>query len=148
MTVTKATPADAGCYVTGWWGTVRDRAHDHAGIDSKTVGVVDGFDITAGLVHDSDTTVDDFDCYDEKAIAAYYRDEWHYVGIIITASKAGVVLGESSLWGSEYGILPDVDGWVSPLDGDGENFVNGYGPELIAEAIAEAQAKIKELIEK
>jgi hypothetical protein len=116
--------------------------------DHRTIGAVDGFDIEAGLVYDYDSTVKDVECYDEETIAAYYRDEWHYVGIIITASKAGVVLGQASLWGSEYGILPGVDGWVSPLNGHGDDFVNGYGPQLIAEAIAEAQAKIEELVKK
>jgi len=119
--------------------------NDYAYIDSRTIGTVDGFDIEAGLVYDPDNSVDDFDCYSDEDRGAYFRDDWHYVGMVVTASKAGVTLGYSSLWGSEYGILPGVEGWVSPLNGESEHFVNGYGPQLIAEAIAEAQVKIAEV---
>jgi len=32
-------------------------------IDSKHVGTIDGFDINAVLVPDTDTSTDDYDCY-------------------------------------------------------------------------------------
>jgi hypothetical protein len=114
-------------------------------IETRRIGTVDGFDIDAVLTFDEDTRPFDFDCYDEETIAAWRADEWHYVGTIVTASRAGIELGSASLWSSEYGSLPGVHGWVSPLDGDGDEFVNGYGPDLIAEAIAEAQTTLAEL---
>jgi hypothetical protein len=123
-------------------------------IDSKHVGTIDGFDINAVLVPDTDTSTDNYDCYTPKQVAAFNRHEWSFVGTIVTASKAGI-LGCASLWGSEHGfyVVTDEDDneirteWVSPLDGDGDDFINGYGPGLIDEAIAIAQAKLKELAE-
>lgn len=115
-------------------------------IETRSLGTVDGFDITARIVPDTDTSADDYDCYTEEQIAAWRRDEWSYVGTIVTASKAGLDLGESSLWASEYGHVGESGtGWISPLDGDGDSFVNGYGPDLIAEAIADAKAVLTEL---
>ena len=113
-------------------------------IDGKLVGVIDGFDIEAKLVPDVDTSPGEFDCYSDGDIAAWKRGDWSYVGTIVTASRVGVELGSSSLWGSEYGSRPGA-GWVSPLDGEGDEFINGYGPQLIREAIGEATAKLEEL---
>lgn len=115
-------------------------------IDSRSIGKVDGFYITATLIPD-DTSPYDSDCYDEEQIKSYMRDEWSYVGTIVTASLAGVPLGSSSLWGSEYGLMPGVKGWISPLDGDGEDFINGYGPGLISEAIENAKVTLSMIIE-
>jgi hypothetical protein len=115
-------------------------------IDSKHVGTVDGFEINARIVPDTDARPDDCDCYDAEDLAAWQRDDWSYVGTIVTASREGIELGESSLWGSEYGSLPTVDHFVNPLDGTGDEFVNGYGPQLIAEAIEEAKSVLNNMI--
>lgn len=118
-------------------------------IASKYVGKVGGFDISARLVPDEETRTDDFDCYTSADRQAWIDGSWQFVGIIITASKAGIVLGEASMWANEYGDLGyDDDGnapSANPLDGDGDEFVNGYGPQMIAEAIAQAKAKLAEL---
>ncbi|APD17427.1 hypothetical protein PBI_ACHEBE_79 [Mycobacterium phage Achebe] len=116
-------------------------------IDEKSVGQVEGFDISARLKPDYESSPDDSDCYDSEAIVAYRRNEWAYVTTEVIASKAGVELGHAYLGGSEYGWFP-VDGesqFETPLDGEGDDFINGYGPDLIAEAIADAKATIKEI---
>lgn len=113
-------------------------------IDQKYVGEVDGFDISAHLVEDEEGYYYGEDD-DAKRVAAENGD-WFYVGTVVTASKNDIVLGESSLWGSEYGFLPGVEGHVNPLDGEGEDFINGYGPDLIEEAIEEAKAKLAQLV--
>lgn len=38
---------------------------------------------------------------DYKRLVAYYQNEWDMVGVVVTASKAGVELGDVSLWGIE-----------------------------------------------
>lgn len=111
-------------------------------IDQKHLGTVDGFDIDAYIVPDSDSDPSDADCYSADDIAAYRAGRWSYVGTTVTASRAGIVLGSAHLGGSEYGDLPGIDHWVSPLNGDGDDVINGYGPQMIAEAIAEATAAI------
>jgi hypothetical protein len=63
---------------------------------------VDGTDYTATIHHDRDTTPQDFDCYTPEQIEAWKRDDWEFVGVEITASRAGVDLGFfASLWGVE-----------------------------------------------
>ena len=114
-------------------------------IDNKTIGTIDGFDIEAHLVHDPDSEFEVADPLDEPIKAAWLRDEWHYVGTVITASKAGIELGSSAIWGQEYGLFPGHDDWLSPLDGEGENLANGYGPQLITEAIEAAKVKLAEI---
>jgi hypothetical protein len=108
-------------------------------IDSRDLGRIRGFDIRAELHPDPDTRPQDFDCYTSADIQAWQHDQWSYVTTKITAARAGVELGAAYLSGSEHGYLPGVDRQVSPLDGDGEAFVNGYGPGLIDEAITEAE---------
>lgn len=117
-------------------------------IETKSLGTLEGFDIEARIVPDDDAHTDeDWRLLDRDARDAYDREEWSYVGTIITASREGIELGSASLWGSEYGLIPGVWGWVSPLNGTGIDFVNGYGPDLIAEAIAEAKATLARLTE-
>lgn len=77
----------------------------------RELGTVEGFDIRAQLVDDPDSD-----------------DEWYPYAIIVTAQK-GDQFGSASLWTTDE----------TALDGDGEDFAHGYGPDLIAEAIADAQ---------
>jgi hypothetical protein len=114
-------------------------------IETRPIGTIDGFHIAARIVPDTDTRPDDYECYTDEQTEAWKRAEWSYVGTIVTASKAGVALGESSIWGSEHGYVNDGSGWISPLDGDGANFINGYGPALISEALTEAKSTLEEL---
>jgi hypothetical protein len=114
-------------------------------IDSKDVGTVDGFDITARLVPDEDTRPDEFECYTAEQLDAWRNDDWSYVGTEITASREGIALGSAYLGGSEYGSLPGIDQFVNPLNGDGDAFVNGYGPGLITQAVTEANATLAKL---
>ena len=112
-------------------------------IDSKHVGTIEGFDIDAHIVPDPDSdNIENDEGYDEATREAWLNDRWHFVGTIITASINGHELGSASLWGSAYGDMPGIEAWVSPLDGECDQFVNGYGPDLIAEAIAEARATL------
>lgn len=112
-------------------------------IDSKYLGEIDGFEVSAYLLPDEEGYYYGED--DDARKIAIDNGDWFYVGTVIEASLDGVILGRSSLWGSEYGWIPGVKGHVNPLDGEGEDFVNGYGPDLISEAIEEAKAKLADL---
>lgn len=114
-------------------------------IDSRKVGVVEGFDIEAHLEPDIEWSVLENVEDDEQLRAAWLRDEWSFVSTVVTASRAGVPLGSSSLGGSQYGAIPGVSGWVSPLDGEGDQFINGYGPQMIDEAVTAAKQKLIEI---
>jgi hypothetical protein len=114
-------------------------------IDSKDLGTQGGFDLRAILVPDTDTSPRDYgDMYEGEITAAWERDEWSYVGTVVIASRDGIDLGSDAIWGQEYGLWPG-SGFVSPFDGEGDKLANGYGPQLIGEAIAFAQAKLEEL---
>lgn len=117
-------------------------------IDQKDIGQVNGFDITVYLVPDTDGDPRHDGCYSSAAVDAWLNDEWSYVGSVVVASRDGVELGTSSLWGSEYGWLPGAGRFVSPLDhaDDPAAFVNGYGPSLIIEATAQAEETLRKLV--
>lgn len=118
-------------------------------IDSIDLGTVEGFDIRAELVPD-DTAFDsptDVADYQPDTIQAWHNGDWYYVGIIVTASRAGVDLGSDSVWMMEYGNLTPDSPFVDPLKGIGPEFANGYGPDLIDNAIADARLKLTELVD-
>ena len=62
-----------------------------------------GFDITATIEADTDSHVNDSECYSKKQIEAWKNDEWFFVGIVLSISRNGVELSgnAASLWGVE-----------------------------------------------
>lgn len=94
----------------------------------------EGFTLRAHLEHDGDTKPTDFDCYSADDTAAWDRDEWQYVGVIVTASKAGVDLGDASLWGVDMNF-----------PGSDNSYLATVAEELQGEAIEAARAKLAEL---
>ncbi|SIH35613.1 Uncharacterised protein [Mycobacteroides abscessus subsp. abscessus] len=113
-------------------------------LGSKNLGVIDGFDVTAHLEADVDATPFEAECFDQNDIDAWRNDDWRFVGTVIKASKNGIELGEASIWASVYGVIGGKN--VSPLDGEGDQFVNGYGPQLIDEAVSAAKAAVAKLV--
>lgn len=61
----------------------------------------DGFDIRATLRADTDTHVNDQECYSVKHVKAWLNDEWFFVGVVLSVSFNGVALSDhaASLWG-------------------------------------------------
>ncbi len=108
-------------------------------IDTADWGQVDGFDISAVIVPDIESHCDeDWRSMGADSTAAYNRGDWSYVGVIVTASRAGVALGSDSIWGSEHGCIPGVAEFINPLtDTD-----YPYRADLISNAIADARMSI------
>ena len=104
----------------------------------------DGFDVTAFVVEDPDfdarTSFDSVEFADE--IKAWERDEWRGVGVIVEASRGGIVLGDASIWGSAYGRFGGKH--VEPIGEDGSDN-SGYLEEQINEALDAAKAKLAEI---
>lgn len=109
-------------------------------IDSKDLGTIAGFDISAAIEPDCDITPNDFDCYDQQTIDAWKADRWYYVGLVVTASRDGIELGSSSLWGIEYGDMPGIDEWVNPL-----NQMDDY-QDIVDDAIEQAKQTLAKLV--
>ena len=61
----------------------------------------EGFDLTATVIHDHSTSIDDFDCYSAVKIKQWKNDEWFFAGIVISVKKNDVLLSDhaASLWG-------------------------------------------------
>lgn len=117
-------------------------------IDSITLDSVAGFDLRAEIVPDSDNSPDEYETYSRAALDAYERGDWNYVGIIVTASRAGIDLGSDSIWAVEYGLLPLGDGEVSEIidplrDEDGS--LAYYRADLIDNAVADARMQLAAL---
>ena len=118
-------------------------------IDSVELGNVDGFELRAEIIPDDDSTPDEYgETYSRLALAAYQRGDWNYVGIIVTASRAGIDLGSDSIWAVEYGLLPLGDGEVSeiidPLR-DENGSLAYYKADLIDNAVADARMQLAAL---
>lgn len=81
----------------------------------------------ASYTFDGDTQPTDYDCYDDEQIAAWRRDEWWYVGVIVEVTAevgdATVELANESLWGIDY------DGW-------NDEYLFEVANELLLEALA------------
>ena len=91
-------------------------------IDSIDLGTIDGFDIRADMVPDTDPA---------------NASDLEFVAIIVTASRADIDLGSDSIWGVVHNI-------TDPLRGSGGTF-RAYRKDLIANAIADANLKLTEL---
>lgn len=112
----------------------------------------DGFDLVAYKVPDPDTDLNEFDCYrqnDADSVAEAWRNnEWHFVGVIVVASRCGIALGSDSMYGIEDGQMPDGDGGSTLVDA----FDHTLGAEeghydLPGEAIADAKLTLGELMQ-
>jgi hypothetical protein len=114
-------------------------------IDSKSIGTFDGFDIVAEVWPDYDTSPEDYDdeMFTEKQRDAYYRGEWAYCGLVITANLRGFRLGKASLWGLEYGWLPESNDerYLDPLVYMADDL-----QDLIDEAVADANTEFSALV--
>jgi len=109
------------------------------------------WEATAKLVHDCDSTIDNYDCYSiEQAIAdklpkkeiakltelreSYLRQEWCFVGVVVKVYKCGIELGEFSLWGLECG-----------QPGSDNDYLNEVANDCLIEAIDEAERNLERL---
>ena len=120
-------------------------------IAHKDLGVIRGFNVRAYIEYDEDTKPEHSECYSPEDVKAWDRNEWFFVSTTVEASLLGIVLGTAHLGGSEYGTMPGIEGGkpfdLNPLDGEGEQFVNSYGPGMIDDAIAEAEKVMARLID-
>lgn len=69
-------------------------------IDSRTI-VHRGRTLTVTVMADPDAAPTDVECYTAEDVAAWYRDEWCYVGVLITEGPIEV----DALWRVEFGCL-------------------------------------------
>jgi hypothetical protein len=112
-----------------------------------------GFRIVARIEHDADTNIDDNDCHpiefdpemfdtrEQHAAAlkvrqAWLDDEWHYCGVVLSVTRAGIMLAEhaASLWGIECNY-----------PGSDNQYLTIVAHELAPEALKEASAALERL---
>lgn len=111
---------------------------DHFACEGDTCTVErNGYVVTATLVADTISTPTDCDCYSEEQIKAWRRDEWCFVGVVMSATYNGVSLGShlASLWGVEANF-PDSD----------NSYLGEVAEEMMPEVLAEAEASRHALI--
>lgn len=90
----------------------------------------EGWIVEATTEPDIDTRPTDYDCYDEADIAAWKRDEWWYVCLLVRVlDEDGREWGYDILGGCEKGSMPGHDHWIDPLK-DRDDLL----PEMITEA--------------
>lgn len=107
----------------------------------------EGFTITARIEYDFQYGIDDDDCHnidqsvtgcnDEQHATilenrkAWFNNEWWYGGVVLSISKAGVVLDEhaESLWGIEINY-----------PGSDNNYLRDVANELLSDTIEQGHA--------
>ena len=64
------------------------------------------FTIKAVLVYDNDTSPKDFEGYTPEDFDAWLRDDWCYVGVVLSLWRGNVCFDDSiaSVWGIELGL--------------------------------------------
>ena len=94
---------------------------DHQVIDVK------GVRVSVTLVPDWEVNPGDADCYTPDDKAAWLRDEWRYVGVIVTLTDHPEI--GTSLCGVEYGTAPS---WSVDLN----RIISEYPvPDMIADLL-------------
>lgn len=73
-------------------------------IDQRDI-VHQGRKLTVVIVRDDHASPMEAECYLPEDIAAWKRDDWQYVGVLINEGDQHI----DSLWGVEYGRLSTVD---------------------------------------
>lgn len=122
--------------------------YKHHWIEKLELPAQNGFDLFAYAVSDEDARPEDFDCYTETQQNAWKNDEWFFVGVYVVASKNGIELAESSLWGIEYGQFPltdELDNVESISSIYLPSLAESILPDLITETIDLATDNLDEL---
>jgi hypothetical protein len=73
----------------------------------------------------------------ERAMDAWHKDEWWYVGIVVKAYKEDVELAHESLWGIDCNY-----------PGSDNSYLTDVANDLASEAVMAARAKIAQLCSK
>jgi len=97
----------------------------------------DGFTLRATLLEDYDTTPDDSDCYSTRAMDKWLKNEWFFAGVVISVSRAGVVLDDAaaSLWGCGCNL------------GRSNKYLTEAAHGLGEEALSTARATLRRLLD-
>lgn len=97
----------------------------------------DGFDITATLHADSDTHINDYDCYSPVKVKQWLNDEWFFVVVVLTVSRGDVLIDDyaTSLWGIECNY-----------NKKGNKYLAQIARELESEALEAARERIEQMI--
>ena len=97
---------------------------------------VDGYTINAKVWPDNDSSPHEYDCFDPdnerdaEIIRLWEEGEWLYVGIVVSVSKADIVLDAhaASLWGIEANFPREEGGYDN-------SYLNEVAEDLLDEAL-------------
>lgn len=97
----------------------------------------DGFQLTATLVQDTDSHVNDSECYSPLKIKQWLNDEWFFVGVVLSVSRNGVEISDhaASLWGVECNYHKKSNPYLAEVAQD-----------LEREALDVAKARMTEMV--
>lgn len=117
----------------------------YACVGDTITAEIEGFTVVARLEFDEDARPqdhgfdpDDSDYGEENSCicASWERNEWEYVGVILSVSKAGIMLDKHAV--SSWGIEANFPGSDNSL-------LTEVANELLPEALESAKALLKEL---
>ena len=104
-----------------------------AHLDTATRKYDGGWTVTATVLFDESTTIDDYGCYDENTIQSWEDDEWQYYGLVLSVSKNGILLDDhaASLWGIEGNFPSSDNSYFSEVFDDLEKEALERGAEVL-----------------
>ena len=96
--------------------------------------------IRATIVADTDTRPDDFDCYTPEAIAAWRRNEWQFVGVVLSIWVGDMCLDDytASLWGIDCNYPGGDNAYLTECADD----LLGEAKEVATKALARLRARL------
>ena len=119
-------------------------------IDARSLGQREGFDLRVETHPDNDT-VPVASTYSADALLAYQADSWTYVALRVVASKLGLDLGDSWIWGIESGWFPEQEAgpiterFLDPIDPESSGYAREDIEDLVSESLASATSKVAAL---
>lgn len=98
----------------------------------------DGFTFTASIHADSATTPYDFGGHSSKKIKEWENNQWFFCGIIVSATKGGIVLSENvaNLWGL-----------VCNYNKNSSRYLRTVCMDLQDDALSEANLQIQKIVQ-
>jgi hypothetical protein len=103
--------------------------------DRRTVEV-GPFTIAAVVHHDTETRPTDFDCYFPEQVESWNRDEWSFVGVVLSVFVDDVCVSEhaASLWGIDCNV-----------PGSDNDYLSECADDLLLEALEAARVASRKI---
>ena len=100
---------------------------------------VDGIDYVARIEFDGDSRPEDSDCYSQRKINEWNRNEWFFCSVVISASKNDIEIDDH---------CASLSGIECNFNNRGNKYLREVANEMLEEAISSAKESIEDTIQR